>query len=146
MKSKLLFHRQETAHSCVPACLRMVFLAMGTNVSEAELRSQCDCTIFGTDALNAVDAARSLGFAGSRKATLSIDELIDTQQSTAYPIVFLNLLPIDGIKVAHAMVLAAASQTEVQLLDPAKGDRRLARSTFDPAWAMMRNLVILVQR
>jgi predicted double-glycine peptidase len=53
---------------------------------------------------------------------------------------------IDGIKVAHAMVLVAANRTEVQLLDPAKGDRRLARSSFDPAWAMMRNLVILVER
>jgi ABC-type bacteriocin/lantibiotic exporter with double-glycine peptidase domain len=124
----------------------MVLLAMATDVSEAELRSQCDCTIFGTDALKAVDAARSLGFTKTRKITLGIDDLIDPQQSTAHPIVCLNLLPIDGVKVAHAMVLVAATQTEVQLLDPAQGDRSLADSTFDLAWAMMRNLVILVQR
>jgi ABC-type bacteriocin/lantibiotic exporter with double-glycine peptidase domain len=124
----------------------MVFLAMGSDVSEAVLRSQCDCTLFGTDALKAVDAARALGFVKTRKITVNIDELIDTQQSTTYPIIFLNLLPIDGIKVAHAMVLVSATKTEIRLLDPAKGERILARSTFDIAWAMMRNLVILVQR
>jgi ABC-type bacteriocin/lantibiotic exporter with double-glycine peptidase domain len=123
----------------------MVLLAMGADVSEAELRSQCDCTIFGTDALNAVDAVRSRGFVRTRKVTLTFDELIKAQEAAAYPIVFLNLLPIDGIKVAHAMVLVIANQAKVQLLDPAKGDRTLARATFDSAWAMMRNLAILVQ-
>jgi Peptidase_C39 like family len=33
----------------------------------------------------------------------------------------------------------------VNVRDPLQGERLLPRSTFDTAWAMMRNLVILVQ-
>jgi hypothetical protein len=31
-------------------------------MSEAELRQKCDCTILGTNAFQAVDAIRQLGF------------------------------------------------------------------------------------
>jgi ABC-type bacteriocin/lantibiotic exporter with double-glycine peptidase domain len=66
MLSKLQFHQQETPDSCVPACIRMVLLTMGTDISEAELRERCDYTIFGTTALMAVDTLRALGFTRSR--------------------------------------------------------------------------------
>lgn len=72
MPSKLQFHKQETPDSCVPACIRMVLLTMGTDISEAELRERCDCTIFGTTALLAVDALRALGFTHSRKVISSV--------------------------------------------------------------------------
>lgn len=61
------------------------------------------------------------------------------------PIVFVNLLPIDGINDPHAIVVTAIDEDEVQVSDPLQGERLLPRSTFDTAWAMMRNLTILVQ-
>jgi ABC-type bacteriocin/lantibiotic exporter with double-glycine peptidase domain len=145
MRSKLHFHRQETPDSCVPACLRMVLMAMGVEISEAELRSRCDCTVFGTDALMAVDALRALGFGRARKETSSIAGLMNSLASEIYPIVFLNLLPIDGVKVAHAMVLVGLDGDLAYLCDPRWGDRVIARSVFESAWAMMRGLVILVE-
>ena len=71
-RSKPPFHKQETLYSCVPACLRMVFAAFGVDVSEADLRAACDCTLAGTDSLQAVDAARSYGFKQSAKYTFTL--------------------------------------------------------------------------
>ncbi|GAB1539235.1 hypothetical protein NUACC21_19010 [Scytonema sp. NUACC21] len=80
------------------------------------------------------------------KCTLSIGELIAQLEVDVYPIVFVNLLPIDGVKVAHAMIVVAIAQGMVTVYDPLQGERNLPRSTFDAAWAMMHNLAILVQR
>jgi hypothetical protein len=57
--------QQETRYSCVPACLRIVLAHLGLTLTETELRTLCDCTPFGTDALKAVDAVRQLGFSKS---------------------------------------------------------------------------------
>lgn len=123
----------------------MVLASKGHILSEAELRKCCDCTFLGTEALNAVDALKLMGFSNSSKRTLSIAELIVKLNSGLYPIVFVNLLPIDGVNDAHAMVIIDVDDDEVQVCDPLQGKRLLPRSTFDTAWAMMRNLAILVQ-
>ncbi|MBD2772913.1 cysteine peptidase family C39 domain-containing protein [Iningainema tapete] len=65
MQSRLIFHKQETPYSCVPACLRMMLSAFEVDISEAQLRELCDCTPFGTEALKAVDAVRELGFSSA---------------------------------------------------------------------------------
>jgi ABC-type bacteriocin/lantibiotic exporter with double-glycine peptidase domain len=145
MQSKLPFYRQEKPYSCVPACLRMVLAAKGYVVSELVLRERCDCTFLGTDALTAVDALRAMGFSNSSKCTLRLTELMMDLNAGCYPIVFLNLLPIDGVNDPHAMVVTAVDDDSVYVYDPLQGERLLPRSTFDTAWAMMRNLVILVQ-
>ena len=49
----------------------MVLASLGIERSELELRALCDCTPFGTEALNAVDAVRHLGFPGTGKRNLS---------------------------------------------------------------------------
>ena len=146
MRSKLIFHRQEKEYSCVPACLKMVLMALGLVLSEAELRERCDCTPFGTEALRVVDIARDLGFLNTIKATVTSAELEHQWSLGLYPIVFVNLLPIDGVKISHAIVVTGFEVDGVRVCDPLRGDRILPRSTFDAAWAMMRNLVILVQR
>jgi ABC-type bacteriocin/lantibiotic exporter with double-glycine peptidase domain len=146
MQSKLPFYKQEKPYSCVPACLRIVLAAQGQMVSESELRERCDCTFLGTEAVKAVDALRTMGFSNSNKCTLKIAELIaKLNVGLLYPIVFVNLLPIDGINDPHAIVVAAIDEDEVLVSDPLQGERLLPRSTFDTAWAMMRNLTILVQ-
>lgn len=145
MQSRLIFHKQETPYSCVPACLRMVLSAFEVDMSEPELRQLCDCTLFGTEALKAVDAVRNLGFSRTAKCTLTIDELFAQLEVNVYPIVFVNLLPIDGVKVAHAMIVVAKADGMITVYDPLQGERNLPRSTFDTAWAIMHNLAILVQ-
>jgi ABC-type bacteriocin/lantibiotic exporter with double-glycine peptidase domain len=123
----------------------MVLAAKGYVVSESVLRERCDCSFLGTDALTAVDALRAMRFSNSCKCTLRLTELMMELNAGCYPIVFLNLLPIDGVNDPHAMVVAAVDDDSVNVYDPLQGERLLPRSTFDTAWAMMRNLVILVQ-
>jgi ABC-type bacteriocin/lantibiotic exporter with double-glycine peptidase domain len=124
----------------------MVLAGHGLEISEVALRTLCDCTVFGTEALNAVDAVRRLGFAQTMKATLSMAELADQSRRGSYPIVFVNTLPLDGIKGGHAVVVLDIQQAEVTVYDPFQGERVLSRDPFTTAWAMMHNLVILVQR
>lgn len=146
MPSTPLFHKQETPYSCVPACLRIVLGSFGLELSEVELRTLCDCTPFGTEALKAVDAARQLGFAQTVKHTLSAHELEVQVRQAVYPIAFVNTLPIDGIKGGHAVVVVDIDQDGVSVYDPLRGQRLLPRTTFDTAWAMMHNVAILVQK
>ena len=130
----------------MPACLRTVLASFGLDVSESELRTLCDTTIFGTAALKAVDAARALGFTGTAKHNLTLEELTAAVDAGLYPIVFVNLDPISGKDAAHAFVVVEASATGILVYDPLYGERTLSRETFRAAWALMRNVAVLVAR
>lgn len=144
--SKPLFHKQETEDSCVPACLKMVIASFGQDVSEAEVRLLCDCIFDGTSALKTVDAARQLGFTNTTKQTLSIEELEEVVTNGLFPIVFVDLTPIDGVYQAHAFVVTEMNQFSVKVLDPAIGERLIPRDVFYLAWQLRRRLTILVER
>ena len=144
-RSKLLSHRQETPSSCVPACLRVVLVGLGHDIEESRLRDLCDCTPFGTSAVQAIRALRELGFHGSQKHTLTFEELSLEVTGGALPIVFVNTLPIDGINGEHALIVLETAPMEVAVYDPLKGERVLPLISFEAAWATMHNVVILVQ-
>lgn len=124
----------------------MVISSFEINVSEAELRQLCDCTFDGTSALNAVDAARQLGFAGTTKQNLFLEELERLAMDSRFPIVFVDLTPIDGIPQAHAFVVLSINNFSVQVLDPAKGERLISRDVFDLAWKLRSHLTIIIER
>jgi ABC-type bacteriocin/lantibiotic exporter with double-glycine peptidase domain len=124
----------------------MVIANFGVEVSEAELRRLCDCTFDGTTALKAVDAARQLGFTKTTKHNLSLTELETLIADGHFPIVFADLTPINGYFQAHAFVVLTVNQFSVQVLDPAKGIRLIARDVFDLAWKLRLRLTILVKR
>jgi hypothetical protein len=125
----------------------MVMGSFGVDIAESELRVCCDCTpVYGTSALTAVDAARQLGFTRTAKYTLSYDELRTLVADGHYPIVFVDLTPIDGIADTHAMVIVELTLQEVTVLDPLIGKRSLTLQTFHTAWAMRHNIAILIER
>lgn len=129
----------------MPACLRIVLASRGHILSETELRARCDCTFLGTEALKVVDAMRLMGFRNSIKQTLRFSQLGLELDAGIYPIVFVNLLPVDGVNDAHTMVVLSVDDENVMVCDPLQGERLLPRATFDTAWAMMRNLAILIR-
>jgi ABC-type bacteriocin/lantibiotic exporter with double-glycine peptidase domain len=146
MKSKPRFHKQETRYSCVPASLRMVLGSFGLEITERELRVLCDCTPFnGTNALQAVDAARQLGFTGTTKHNLTLADLRELLAAGDFPIVFVDLRPLDGVRDAHALVVLQLNDQEAVVLDPLHGERSLPLRSFDAAWTMAFNLTILVK-
>jgi ABC-type bacteriocin/lantibiotic exporter with double-glycine peptidase domain len=123
----------------------MVLASCGRDLSEAALRALCDCTAFGAEALHVVDAVRQLGFPDTGKHTLSTDELAAQVRQGLYPIVFVNTLPIDGIRGGHALVVVTMEQSDLVVDDPLSGERSLPRATFESAWVMMHNLTMLIQ-
>jgi ABC-type bacteriocin/lantibiotic exporter with double-glycine peptidase domain len=123
----------------------MVIASFGQDVSEAELRRLCDCTFDGTSALKAVDAARRLGFINTTKQTLTIEELEAVVVNGLFPIVFVDLTPIDGGYQAHAFVVTDMNQFSIKVLDPASGERLIPRDVFYLAWKLRRRLTILVE-
>jgi ABC-type bacteriocin/lantibiotic exporter with double-glycine peptidase domain len=146
MPSKPPFYNQELKYSCVPACLRMVFASFGLSLTEPELREMCDCTAFGTDALSAVDAARRLGFANSVKHNLQFTELKTLVEDGHFPIVYVNLEPIDGFDDEHALVITQISDVAISVHDPLRGEREIQVDSFLSAWRIQRNLTILIIR
>ena len=124
----------------------MVFSAFELEITEADLRILCDCTIFGTDALKAVDAARQLGFAKTIKSNPSFDDLAELTTAGYFPIVYVDLRPIEARAGFHALVIIEIGHSQVTVFDPASGERQLPLSTFITAWALQRNLTIIVQK
>ena len=124
----------------------MVFAGLGIDISEAELREACDCTLAGTDSLQAVDAARSYGFKQSARYTLTLEEITTLVEGGNYPIVYVSLKPIDGVRDTHALIVINVDEQNVTVYDPLQGERVLSKQTFSTAWALRHNLTIIVQR
>jgi ABC-type bacteriocin/lantibiotic exporter with double-glycine peptidase domain len=122
----------------------MVLAGLGVEQTEAELRRLCDCTILGTDALKAVDAARALGFSLTCKENLSIAQSAQVLQAGLYPILYVNLLPINEEVGIHAMVAVSLDDHLIKVCDPLVGERQLITDRFEQAWQMTNGLAILI--
>ena len=92
------------------------------------------------------DLFMTLGFTGTAKHNLTLEELTAAVDAGLYPIVFVNLDPISGKDAAHAFVVVAASASGILVYDPLYGERTLSRETFRAAWALMRNVAVLVAK
>jgi ABC-type bacteriocin/lantibiotic exporter with double-glycine peptidase domain len=124
----------------------MVLSHFNLSVSEGELRARCDCTIFGADAPYLVDVARQLGFDKTDIQNLTPDELQTILDEGRYPIVYVNLVPIDGIEGTHALVALEIGDDVVSVYDPDQGERLLSISAFFKAWELKSNLAIIVDK
>ena len=137
------FYPQETDFSCAVACLRMVLSHLGVSKTEAELRELCDCTIFGTSALELVFAARKLGFAATSKHTLTIADLMELTEHGHFPIVYVISAPHVPPDV-HSFVVVSATPEHIDVLDPQQGQRRLGIEDFLERWFPLNNLAIVI--
>jgi ABC-type bacteriocin/lantibiotic exporter with double-glycine peptidase domain len=125
----------------------MVLAALGRPMAEDLLRVLTDCSPLGTDAFQLVEAARHLGFPASRKYTLaSLDELATMRAEGHFPIVYVDLWPLQGGLSGqyHAMVVIDLDPDQVTVLDPLHGERRVPREDFQEAWSALRFLTIVV--
>ena len=122
----------------------MVLAGRDVAISEPELRRMCDCTIFGTEAFQAVEAARQLGFAKARKETLTMVQLEKLVNQRLYPVVYIGLMPIDQVGGTHALVVLEMGEGNVAVLDPLVGERQVKQSGFEDAFRLTNGLTILV--
>jgi ABC-type bacteriocin/lantibiotic exporter with double-glycine peptidase domain len=138
------FYPQETDFSCAVACLRMVLGHLGVSKTEAELRELCDCTIFGTTALELVFAARKLGFTASSKHTLTLSDLIELTAHGYLPIVIVVSVPRVSAPDVHSFLVVSATRERVEVFDPQQGPRSLDIDEFLESWSTMNNLAIVI--
>ena len=138
------FLPQETDFSCAVACLRMVLASFGINKPEDELRELCDCTIFGAAAIELVRAARSLGFTASRKYSLRLEDLREFNEQGYFPIVYVVVSETSPKPDVHALVVVSATETEIKVLDPRRGQLALSIAEFNAMWTPMNGLAIVI--
>ena len=122
----------------------MVLSHLGVSKTEAELRDLCDCTIFGTSALELVLAARRLGFSASSKHTLTLADLTELTQNGYFPIVYVISEPHLPAPDVHSFVVVSANREVVEVLDPERGPRAMHIDEFLERWSPMNNLAIVI--
>lgn len=143
-------HIQETPYSCAPACLLMVLSAFGISKTEEELRVLCNCSGVpgweGTLALDLVDAARKLGFTGSRKYRMDLEDLRAELGRGVFPIAYIRTqLGADQPFQQHAVVVVEVSETSVYVNDPWRGEFTFSIPQFTEDWQRMKGLTIIVE-
>ena len=140
------FYKQETASSCLPACLRMVLAARGLELSEATLRELCDWSPQrSTTSTNVVAAARALGFLHSREDYgLRLHDLRDAARNGLFPIVGIDLQAY-GLIGQHAQVVVAVSSRGIALQDPLLGQFVSNLLVFEQAWSGSEFLTIIIE-
>jgi ABC-type bacteriocin/lantibiotic exporter with double-glycine peptidase domain len=145
MKSKLPFHRQETAFSCAVACLRILLEYQGVKVSEAELREKCKTTELGTYAKDLMACARNFGFEASLEY-LTVDQLKSLVDGGVYPIAYINMFPTSYIPYTHAVIIESLEGNQLLIVDPLDGPREIKLANFLEGWDVFGNMAIVIRR
>ena len=142
----LPFYQQESEESCVPACLRMVLAQYDILLAEADLRICCQTTFLGTAFPDAAACARRYGLSVKEIVQASWQELQNWLSSGIYPILSVNLFPLEARWAAHAVVVETVSDDRLIYLDPLVGRRNAAKPSFVQAWQMRRGKALLITR
>jgi ABC-type bacteriocin/lantibiotic exporter with double-glycine peptidase domain len=121
----------------------MILDYLDFDIDEPSLIVLCQTDVNGTSADDLVYAANRLGFQ-ARKEYSSIKDLQKYLNEGIFPILYVNLLAIDGLAIIHALVLEAMTHSAVTVLDPWRGRRKIGLQQFKIAWEKTRNLAVLV--
>lgn len=147
--SLLPFFAQERPESCVPACIRMVLAFHGIVCTEAEISQCCESEPEGTLPSAAVRCLQKFGFNATSLRLYDGIESLRLHSLNAHIIAFVNLTPLMGIGVLHAVILETLHSEEgtLTIIDPAfppTGRRLWSVGLFEIGWQLARNQVILI--
>lgn len=124
----------------------MVLAGLGHSLSEAEIRHRCGYEAAGMQLGKIANGLRDLPLFVEYQIDGGLDDLIDLVRAGVFPIVALDLRPVEGRDAFHAVVVVEVTSDQVVVHDPLqeKGARTIGRSTFDAAWrAADREAVII---
>jgi ABC-type bacteriocin/lantibiotic exporter with double-glycine peptidase domain len=139
-------YEQEQPASCVAACVRMVLGALGLQFTEEEIRTRCGQTVVGIRLADVVDGLFDLLVSVIVHEDWALDDLRDEIRQGNYPIVGIDLRPIDGRFAYHAVVVVKVESKKVTVHDPQhrQGMRELNFTTFANAWKEADQQVLLI--
>jgi ABC-type bacteriocin/lantibiotic exporter with double-glycine peptidase domain len=140
------FLPQEQDNSCLPACVRMVMAYHGILLAEKALRECCQTNNLGTTFPEAALCFSRYGLTVREISQAAWSDLEDWLADGVYPILSINLFPLQALWAAHAVIVEAATPDGVIFIDPLRGKREASRTAFEQAWSMRRNKALLITR
>ncbi len=123
----------------------MILEMHGVAIAEEPLGQKCGTDKFGTSANDLARTATELGFS-AKKEHATLDEIRGYLAREVFPIVFINLLVIDGYNSTHAVVVEQVLEKEVKVIDPRMGERAVDVELFQYAWRRSKNVAVIVQK
>ena len=116
----------------------------GITVDEITLRHCCHTDKLGTTTKATVECARHYGLQATEISNATWTELLGWLAEGIYPIVFVNLFPIDALWSYHAVVVEEVVYETVTLLDPLVGRRQVVTAAFEQAWQLHKRRVVVI--
>lgn len=117
---------------------------LGIQVDEAILRACCGTDRGGTAPASAVSCALSYGLQAFEISNASWSDLVHGVEQNVYPIVYINLFPLDLMWGLYAVIVEAVAKDTVIFRDPWIGRRQAAISPFAQAWQMSRQHMMII--
>ncbi|MDZ7291508.1 MAG: cysteine peptidase family C39 domain-containing protein [candidate division KSB1 bacterium] len=141
-------YAQEQPASCVAACVRMVLAALDLHLAEQEIRTRCGQTAVGLRLIDVAKGLSDLPVAVHVHTDWGMDDLRDEIRHSHYPIVGIDLRPIDGRFAYHAVVVVKIESDKVPVHDPEAGQgiRELNTTSFMDAWDGADRQVLMVTK
>ena len=130
---------QSSEQTCGPACLRMLFAALGASHDEATVAQKCSLTPLGCTVQDLVVGAQGLGFNAALLPVFGEPAAIVALSNDTPFVAMIDLASLSNqgpMFQWHFVVPLATRQNEVIYHDPADGpDRRATLDDFLAAWA-----------
>ena len=117
---------------------------LGIQVDEATLRACCETDRKGTTPTATINCALSYGLQAFETSNASWPDLMHWVGQNFYPIVYINLFPLDALWGLHAVIVESITKDKVIFLDPLVGRRQAAIAAFEQAWQMNRRRMIVI--
>ena len=114
-------------------------------IAEDALSEKCGTTVYGTSADDLVQAASNLGL-HARKEYATLDGIRNYLSKDIFPIIFINLLVIDGYNSTHAVIAEEIAEKGIKIIDPRRGERMIDIELFQYSWRRAKNIAIIVQK
>ena len=124
----------------------MVLTAIGLPHTEDEIRKLCRQTVIGLRLAEVPMRLSDLPIVANLHKNWGLDDLRDEIRNANYPIVGVDLRPIDGRFAYHAVVVAMIESDKVIVHDPEpnRGIRDLKLTTFLAAWKGAGQQVLMI--
>jgi ABC-type bacteriocin/lantibiotic exporter with double-glycine peptidase domain len=124
----------------------MVLAACGLHLTEEEIRTRCKQTVVGLTLRDVPTSISDLPVTATVHADWGIDDLRDETRKSHYPIIGIDLRPIDGRFAYHAVVIAKVESDKITVHDPepGKGLREMNTTAFGVAWKGAGQQVLLI--
>jgi ABC-type bacteriocin/lantibiotic exporter with double-glycine peptidase domain len=139
---------QELETSCVAACVRMVLASLGHMLTEAEIRTRCGHSRLGMRLNQIAGGLKDLPITVEYHLDWSRDDLSAAVRHEAFPIVGLDLRPIEGLFAFHAVIVVGLKSDQVVLHDPrySNGAQLVGLPAFEMAWNNVDREAVIIKQ